>query len=241
MDKSSSRSGTKRKTSKQIFSFEPLKTVVDGIAKTFGPRCEVVLFDLRNPQRSIVKIANGYITGRAAGGPLHEDGVKYLKRGGKEDFVVSPLYITKDSRRIRCTTTVFKNDKKKPIAALTINFDLTDILNFNVAIEDTFGISKMISQDKHIEPFNGDIVSTLNEVADNIIRKTGRAIPSMGRKDKIEIVRQLEVQGFFMIRGAVKLIARKFNVSKYTIYNYIERVQSEKEQHSFPTKLQKSL
>jgi len=49
----------------------------------------------------------------------------------------------------------------------------------------------------------------------------------MGRGDKIEIVRQLEDQGVFLIKGAVKFIAKKLNVSKFTIYNYLDQVRTE--------------
>jgi len=50
----------------------------------------------------------------------------------------------------------------------------------------------------------------------------------MGRNDKIEVVKHLEEQGFFLIKGAIKFIATKLNVSKYTIYNYLEKIRAQK-------------
>ena len=104
---------------------------------------------------------------------------------------------------------------------------MTDILNLNTVIQDIFAISEESEQAEPSETFAGDIVSALNEIADKTIRKAGKAIPAMGREDKIEIVRQLDEQGFFLIKGSVKLIARKLGVSKFTIYNYLEQVRSE--------------
>jgi predicted transcriptional regulator YheO len=94
-------------------------------------------------------------------------------------------------------------------------------------IQDVFATSEEAEQDGPTETFTGDIVSTLNDIADKVIRKVGKAIPPMGREDKIEIVRQLDKQGFFLIKGAIKLIAGKLKVSKFTIYDYLEQIRSE--------------
>jgi predicted transcriptional regulator YheO len=46
---------TNKKNSYEVFLFDCLKILVDGVAKTFGSCCEVVLHDLSNLDRSIVK------------------------------------------------------------------------------------------------------------------------------------------------------------------------------------------
>ena len=51
-----------------------LLTLAKGIASQFGPNCEVVVHDLatNDPERSIVAIENGHVTGRKVGdGPSH--------------------------------------------------------------------------------------------------------------------------------------------------------------------------
>lgn len=222
----------KRRTSKEAFLIESLKIVVDGIGETFGPRCEVVLHDLRdlrNLDHSIVKIVNGRVTGRTVGGSISDRGLKYFRSGGKDDLLINYPSETKDGKLLKSSTMTFKDDKGKPIAAICINFDVTDILSLNAAIQDIFRISEETQQGGPFETFEHDMVSTLNEIADKIIRKAGKAIPSMGREDKIEIVKQLEEQGFFLIKGAIKLIAERLKVSKFTIYNYLEQIRSEQQ------------
>lgn len=46
-----------------------LLTLAKGIASQFGPNCEVVVHDLatNDPERSIVAIENGHVTGRKVG------------------------------------------------------------------------------------------------------------------------------------------------------------------------------
>jgi len=223
---------TKRKTSKEVFLIESLKILVDGIARTFGPRCEVVLHDLRNLgnlEHSIVKIANGHVTGRTVGGPISDRGLKDLRSRPEWDLSINYASATKDGRPLKSSTMLIKNDKGKPIAAMCINFDVADILSLNAVIQDIFKISEETHQGGSVETFERDMVSTLNEITDKIIRKAGKAIPAMGREDKIEVVRQLEEQGFFLIKGAIKLIAGKLKVSKFTIYNYLEQIRSEQQ------------
>ncbi len=220
-------SDIKGKTSKRAFLIESLKIVVDGIARTFGTRCEVVLHDLRNLEHSIVKITNGHVTGRTIGGSISDRALKDIRSGQEESLFTNYLSITKDGRQLKSSTILFRDDKGKLIAALCINFDVTDILNLNTIVQDIFAVSEEVEQAGPAETFVGDMVSTLNDIADKAIRKAGKVIPSMAREDKIQIVRQLDEQGFFLIKGAIKLIAGKLRVSKFTIYNYLEQIRSE--------------
>ena len=43
---------------------QALETVVEGIAAAFGSNCEVVLHSLEDLGHSVIKIENGYVTGR---------------------------------------------------------------------------------------------------------------------------------------------------------------------------------
>lgn len=217
----------KKKNSNKVFLIDCLKILVDGIAKTFGSCCEVVLHDLSNLDRSIVKIANGHVTGRTLSGSITDEGLKYLKSGRQEDLLVNYPSVSQDGRLLKSSTIIFRNKNEKPIAAICINFDVTDILNFNMAIQDIFKISEEIKKDKALETFEGDIGSTLNNIADKTISRIVKKNQLIERKDKIEIVRQLEGRGFFLIKGAIKLISRKLRISKFTIYNYLEKIRSE--------------
>jgi predicted transcriptional regulator YheO len=221
----------RNRTAKQqdvSFLFEHLKTVVDGIAATFGRRCEVVLHDLRDLKRSIVKIENGQVTGRAVGGSITDQGLKYLRNDSGENLLINYASTTEDGRFLKSSTFLFRDHAGVPAAAICLNFDVTDILNFSTAIDDIFGLPEQTNGKNAIETFQGDASTTLNEIADKTIRNAGKAIPSMGKSDKIEIIRQLEDQGFFLIKGAIKFIANKLMVSKFTIYNYLDKVREEK-------------
>ena len=48
---------------------EMLKQIASALAAQFGPNCEVVIHDLaaKDPEKSIVYIVNGHVTGRRLG------------------------------------------------------------------------------------------------------------------------------------------------------------------------------
>jgi predicted transcriptional regulator YheO len=219
----------KQMISKEAFLIESLKNVVDGIAKTFGPRCEVVLHDLRNLEnldRSIIKIANGHVTGRNVGGPITDKGLKGLRSGMMENLLINYPSETRGGKRLKSSTIIFRDNKERPIASICINFDVTDIMAFNAAIQEVFGISEEDQKNEANETFQLDTISTLNTIADEELRKAGKAVPSMRKADKIEILRKLDEKGFFLIKKSIQLIAAKLNVSKYTIYNYLDQIHA---------------
>lgn len=78
-----------------------------------------------------------------------------------------------------------------------------------------------------IETFEKDMTSTLGKMVTKSVNGIGKAIPSMSKEDRVEIVRRLEEQGFFLIKGAIKVLAGKFNMSKFTIYNYLDGIRTE--------------
>ena len=206
---------------------DSLKKVAVGIARTFGSRCEVVLHDLTKPERSIVSIANGHVTGRNVGGSITDLGLKSLKSESKDDELINYRTVTKDGRTLKSSTMTFRNIDGEPELALCINFDMTDILNFNSAIQDTFAIAEASDAVDTAETFEKDLPSTLEKMVGDTISGIGKAIPSMVKEDRVEIVRRLEQQGFFLIKGAVKVLAGKLNMSKFTIYNYLDGIKGE--------------
>ena len=99
------------------------------IAVQFGSNCEVVVHDLEtnDPERSIVAIENGHVTGRSVGdGPSHIvlDAVKAGKVHKLSDRLA---YLTKttDGRILRSSTVFIRNVDNVPVGILGINYDIT--------------------------------------------------------------------------------------------------------------------
>jgi len=207
---------------------ESLKLVVDGIARTFGRHCEVVLHDLSNLDRSIVKIANGHVTGRSAGGSITDQGLQDLKKGDR-DLKLNYQSVTAEGRPLKSTTMIFRDKTGSPVAAICINLDVTDILTFNNMIQEMYSFADTAHEEEDTETFERDVTSTLDKMAIKTIRRIGKQVQSLSKDERVSIVRDLDNQGFFLIKGAIKILASKLMVSKFTIYNYLDQIRNHNE------------
>ena len=51
----------------------------------------------------------------------------------------------------------------------------------------------------------------------------------MNRIEKIRLVKELEKNGVFKIKGGINHITSLMGISKYTIYNYLKIIQTEED------------
>lgn len=67
----------------------------------------------------------------------------------------------------------------------------------------------------------------LSDSLDHILaameRRHGMPLAELGRKEKQEAVRVLEARGAFSVRHGVETVAGALGVSRFTVYNYLNR------------------
>ena len=200
-----------------------LAQVVDGVAATFGPYCEVVLHDLTRPQHSIVAIGNGHITGRRPGDALPDADLYALAaRNHEQDTIVGYRSHTADGRPLRCTTIFFRDQDGQPYAALGINYDLSLVRSVH---EQTAYLLDDASLQKDAPIAAGAVRHMVRDLTEEAIRTTGKAASQLDRDDRIQVARYLEERGAFVIRGSVSSAARMLGVSRVAMYTYIEEAR----------------
>ncbi len=113
----------------QASNLEFCLQLAKGIARQFGPNCEVVVHDLasNDPETSIVAIENGHVSGRRVGdGPSHVV-LEALRDGGAvpEDRL---SYLTKseDGKILKSSTIYIRDDSGKAVGIFAINYDITN-------------------------------------------------------------------------------------------------------------------
>ncbi|MGE5572082.1 MAG: transcriptional regulator [Bacteroidota bacterium] len=212
---------------------DQLKHVPEALALMFGSHCEVVLHDLRNPEHSIVAIANGHISGRKIGGPiiggpLPDKGLDVLQEPGDFGYLANYETQTSTGKRLRSTTMLFRGKDGRPFAALCINYDLTPFMAIKQVV-DSFcdiggpGIAQSEREDSASQNDVGEIIS---EIIRESIRQLGKPVSMMDKQDKLEAVRVMKSRGLFLVRGSVERAARALRVSRFTIYNYLDELKS---------------
>lgn len=209
--------------------------LVDLIADAFGPACEVVLHDFSNPHGSIIKIRNGHVTGRAVGGTVSEEFLELfhdLDRSPDPPLIHSIVSSMKDNRRLRGSCFIIRK-RGKTIGLLSINIDLTPLHSILNLVNGICGIVPNINgkerqKPKISETFAPNFQVLMKDVIDKTLIDTGISPNVMSKSDKIRLIRELDAQGFFLIRGAVREISKRLGMSQPAIYKYLaeQREQS---------------
>jgi predicted transcriptional regulator YheO len=200
-----------------------LEPVVDAIATLFGNNCEVLLHSLEDLSRSVVKIANGHVTGRSEGSPITDLGIKTIRNAhsGAGDVVGSYFSKTSTGKTLKSVTALIRNESK-PIGLLCINLDLS------VPLEDvlrTFAVNWNGSGVESPENFAMSSEELIHVTLDKAIEKMSRERQISANTRNKKIVQELYQQGIFDIKGAVDLVAKELGVSRYTIYNYLREIR----------------
>lgn len=67
------------------------------------------------------------------------------------------------------------------------------------------------------------LADSLDHILAALERGKGRPLADLDRKTKQEIVRGLEARGAFAVRHGVETVASALGVSRFTVYNYLNR------------------
>ena len=76
--------------------------------------------------------------------------------------------------------------------------------------------------------FARDASSFLQIMIDQALSRQSKPVALLSKKDNLEVIRELDENDIFSIKHAVETVARGLNVSRYTIYNYIDEIRSER-------------
>ncbi|MEV4441731.1 helix-turn-helix domain-containing protein [Streptomyces sp. NPDC049577] len=68
--------------------------------------------------------------------------------------------------------------------------------------------------------------ASLDGILADLERRHGKPLAELDRKTKQRVVRNLETRGAFSLRHGVETVAAALGVSRFTIYNYLNRESS---------------
>ncbi|CAL9574393.1 helix-turn-helix domain-containing protein [Streptomyces sp. enrichment culture] len=72
------------------------------------------------------------------------------------------------------------------------------------------------------------LADSLEQILAALERRHGMPLAQLDRKSKQEIVRSLEARGAFSVRHGVETVAGALGVSRFTVYNYLNRENAAK-------------
>jgi len=212
-----------RKINPIIEKFLPL---VANLGKTFGDNCEVVLHDFSDLKHSIVAIENGHITGRKIDDAMTELSYKKVLEGNTKEDIINYTGKSRDGRVLKSSTTFIRDDKGVAVGCFCVNFDITELVAARKVFNDIMKIESdlVFTKDTVDEEIN-KVSNVLGQLVQKAIEDFGKPIIYMTKDEKVSVVRRLDEQGTFMIKGAIDYVAEVLCVSRYTIYNYLDEIR----------------
>lgn len=207
-----------------------LVKLASGIAKQFGPDCEVVVHDLSADEleHSIIAIENGHITGRHKGdGPSHVVWEALKTDPEKLEDRLAYLTKTEDGKILRSSTIFLRDDNGKPVAIFSINYDITMMRAMENALH-AFTVTEELTQEP--ETITHNVADLLEELIRQSIKMIGKPVALMNKEEKVKAIRFLNESGAFLITKSGQRVCNVFGISKYTLYSYIDEGKSEKNQ-----------
>jgi len=66
----------------------------------------------------------------------------------------------------------------------------------------------------------------LKRIVEEAIEEVGKPVSLMQKAQKMEVVRILDKEGLFLIRGAIGYVADVLGVSRATTYNYLSELRN---------------
>jgi len=218
---------------KQIM--EVLKPVVELMGQMLPPNTELVLHDLTMPGASVVAIANGRLTGRHVGSPIlsgPKDDVAFrtavqmsteVSASGHALVGVYPS-VSPSGAPLKSATAIYRDSTGVPFAALCMNADLSMLKLARDWLDQTIdGPPAEREVRSATEPADMDVL--IDEIIDTAVKATGKPVLLMTKDEKILAVEHMLRRGLFVVKGSVPRAAKALNLSRYTIYNYLDKIK----------------
>lgn len=205
---------------------ESYKTLAEGLSDYLGSSYEIVLHSLEDLDRSVIKILNGYHTGRREGAPITDlalDMLSRIRENGEAPYV---SYFTKNKRDepLKSSTIAIRGKGGRVIGLLCmncyLNTPLTDFIN-------AFTPRTALSVQNRSETFSdtsGDMIeNTVLQVREQIAADP--SIPASAKNRAI--VATLYEKGIFNLKDAVVRTANLLDISKNTVYLHLRNLSAQ--------------
>ncbi|GHT66521.1 hypothetical protein FACS1894110_10340 [Spirochaetia bacterium] len=219
--------------------WELFNKIIGLLERHLGPKCEVVLHDLKKDYSStIVDIRNGHITNRKIGDGGSNLGLEVLRGSVEDGDQFNYITYTRDNKILRSSSIYFKGDDNEVIGALCVNLDITQSLQYEDYLRqfNQFSLQKQDNRDENSskkpevkEIFTNSVQDLLEYLITESQSQIGRPVSAMTRADKLQFIRFLDQKGAFLITRSGDTVCEFLKISKYTLYRYLEIARGERE------------
>lgn len=206
--------------------------LVDFLAEVLGKDSEIVLQDLTDLTNSVVAIRNSHVTGRGVGAPATNFVLKTMNNMKYADKNYIANYNgSLNDKLIKSSTFFIKNDKKQVIGMLCINSDMRKLSLLRNYLDEILYLEQDEAKEENLEYFSKSTEELIDNCIESALKDNGVTPERLLANEKIDIVKRLNDEGVFLIKGSVSHVASKLQVSEATLYRYLHKIRMEEKDH----------
>jgi predicted transcriptional regulator YheO len=214
-----------------------LQAVVRTIEPIVPGTAEVVLHEIAKLPESIVAVA-GNVTGRSVGDPATDVLLEAVASGTSQDFLQGYSTVLPDGHNLTSSTTILRNSLGDPVAALCVNADFGAWERLRHLVSAMGGGAPMMPpvgtslSEGSSERFAHDVDELAAHLIADTIQRIGVPVSLMRKEHKVAVVARLRERGMFLLKDAVETVATSLEVTRFTIYNYLNELDAEEAANS---------
>ncbi len=192
--------------------------IAQGIAVWLHPNAEVVLHDFETDR--VVKIWNNFSRRSPGEASLIAEEIQLEQ----DRDVYGPYERSNwDGRRLKCVSSVVRDENGERIGLLCLNLDVSSFDAFSAFI-DLFTATASSPPTALIER---DWREQIHAALGQHLREVNTPLPALTRAQKIDAVRALDAKQLFSTRNATQHVAEILNVSRATVYNWLNEARNQ--------------
>jgi predicted transcriptional regulator YheO len=204
--------------------------IVDFLAEVMGNDAEVVLHDVSDMDNSVVAIRNNHISGRKVGAPVTNLVLKVMKdqKYNNTPYIVNYKGISEKGNILKSSSYFIRDEQGCLIGMLCINIDYSKFEQFRNYLDSFIRIPESNDQVTPVEErFSSSVEAVTLDGIESIIRNIKISPERMSQDEKIEVIKELNNSGAFLLKGSVAEVASQLRVSEATIYRYLTKIKKE--------------
>lgn len=219
--------------------FVPLVSFLESI---LGANSEIVLHDFSDPDHSIVDIRNGHVSGRSVGGPATDLALKIVRQGREDNspFITDYVSHSSSNRPLRSASLFIRDNAGNIVGMLCVNTDvalieqlesvtseLSAILLKHDAPWRAQGAESPSAPAVEVESLSKSTQELISSNVERLAAERGLTPRHLSQSDRIDVIRELDANGLFLLKGAVADVASAMGISEPSVYRYLQKVRKQ--------------
>jgi predicted transcriptional regulator YheO len=132
---------------------------------------------------------------------------------------------TMDGKILRSSTVNFHDDQGQLIGSICINQDITDMIQLEKIVS-KLSVSRLANTQVDTEEVHlQNITDILETYIQEGLSMVNVPITQMNKEAKLKLIKFLDDKGIFLIQKSGDRICALLNISKFTLYNYLDEIR----------------